>query len=1094
MKRLLCGLLALTAAGAAELGDNAFEAVDGTVVTPHVEWARPLAGGAVRMLVVAPAWSQRETVELAQRFELTPEVVMCRTHRQFAGEESYLTPDKCAARFDQALSRDQDVIIVGGFDWQALLLEHRAGMLRKVFGGAGLVYVSPPKNDELAQLWAKGPVGVPPEVTAGVPWARLTAFAGQRPEQVVQAGNFGRGRWVRLDYPTNSTNQSLTPRLVPCPAAWEYDHYLNLVGRAALWAAGREPRGVTLSVGPGGRVTAAAPGAARLKWSFQRLPDGVELPGGERAAGGELPTEALPTGEYAVVVRALDPRGAALDWAAAMVNVDRGLGVTSLAFDQEHLERGEPVRAEAVLTRPLKAGERVRFRFSGPLGRLLAESEVTSGGRARFEHPGVAPLGGSLHRLTAEVLAGESVLARAEATCAIRGRARPAFHLAVWEEPETDRISALSYHALRGLGVDAVFYRADRGLREDAARLLATADLWGAPSIPMYNPKPQPGPLGPVHPYSLFDPLWRQEARQKALASATPFAPYGVLFYPTGSDVSMHGNSFDEHTLRALRLWLTERYGGLDQLNRLWGTAFRQWDEVVPDSFDQARQTKRFVSWVEHTRFMETGYAGLQEELTDALRTIDPEPLFGQDGYGRLDSTDGADWWRLLGSSGFYNLYTYQDPPQMEITRSLVRDFPGVKLRSLYYGSYTGQYANHRFMRWLPWYAVLHDYNGLFWWCANGKSTYPGITGPLLGPDFRPTRTFRTSQTEIEAIRSGWTELAAAGRPQAAVAIYHDQTAVHAVTAYSHPSRLVQNLAAWQALLSDLGLPYDYLAAPQVAAGRLTQGGYRLLILAHALAIDEPTLKAIRAFQAAGGTVLADVAPAGYDEYLRPLPQPGLAQVARFEDGLAAYAHEREPRKRLDTRRKLAEVLDPLGLPRPVRLTGANADDPGLEPVELVVYAVGDALLVGLLNNGPPVRATARLAAARRVYESRAGRDLGLTAEWPVELADGETKLYALLPAAAAAPEVDTTRAAAGRETVLSAAQTGAAGRVLYLAVTDATGRARAEYGGAAVVAANGTAVWRLTPALNDPPGRWRLRVTDVATGLAGDGELEVSR
>ena len=41
-----------------------------TVVTPHIPWAVPLAGGPVRVLVIAPRVYQRDTVELAQRLDL----------------------------------------------------------------------------------------------------------------------------------------------------------------------------------------------------------------------------------------------------------------------------------------------------------------------------------------------------------------------------------------------------------------------------------------------------------------------------------------------------------------------------------------------------------------------------------------------------------------------------------------------------------------------------------------------------------------------------------------------------------------------------------------------------------------------------------------------------------------------------------------------------------------------------------------------------------------------------------------------------------------------------------------------------------------
>ena len=51
-------------------------------VTPHVAWANPYYRGKTRILVIAPTWSQRETVELAERLAVDFTAWMSATFHQ----------------------------------------------------------------------------------------------------------------------------------------------------------------------------------------------------------------------------------------------------------------------------------------------------------------------------------------------------------------------------------------------------------------------------------------------------------------------------------------------------------------------------------------------------------------------------------------------------------------------------------------------------------------------------------------------------------------------------------------------------------------------------------------------------------------------------------------------------------------------------------------------------------------------------------------------------------------------------------------------------------------------------------------------------
>ena len=1140
---LLLGLLvAATAGQSAELQDNLYTGVSTEIVTPHLTWARPYAGGTTRVLVIAPAWGQRETVELQQRFDFDCRAVMTDTHINLAQEAGFLSPDKVALRFDQGLAWKPDVIVIGGLNWGMLLLEHRAEILRQVQAGAGLVYVGPPKNDELAQLFSRDVEDRSATIAAGLPWDLLTAFRERRIADIIQSGTFGQGRWVALRYQTNSTNQSLTPSLWPWPASWEYEPYIALVGRAVLCAAKRQPSPVlspplqdafaqanlpaTLAV----PVKLPADRPAHVTGSVLRVPDGPSQPLAPAAvAGGQarLSLPVLPDGRYVAHLVAADAQGRALDWGSFPFTVSAPRqGV--LHLPQAAYDAGDTISGEVTLIAPLAPGQWLRVRLWDNHGRLLGEQRGAAGQELKFSFPNVRPLGTSLVRLEASVLDGRGEVRTSAATLPVRYRQRPDFHLACWEESEVDYISGLWYRRFRELGMDAIFYTCGRGNREAAARTIAEADLCGASAFAGYYPKAEQSDLGPVHNPCLHAPAYQQASREAADKSR-PFALCDNLFYPSGSDAGMRGNCFSPQTLAAFRQWLQRRYKSLEELNAAWGTTFGSWEAVVPDSFDKAKaragngvlppapslQGGGFASWVEHTRFMEQSYREHLQDVTREIRSFDPQALVGEDGYGRLNSTDGADWWNLLHDWGFVNLYTYQDPPQMEIVRSLARSCPNLKLRSLYWGSYDGQFGNQRFMRWLPWYALLHDYNGLFWWIANGKATYGSAPG-VAGPDFRLTRTYATSLSEVQDIRRGLAELVQpAQRHHDGVAIFYDQTAIHAVTAYKHPSALVGAYTVFQALLEDLGLQYDYVAGAQVEQGLLGRQGYRVLVMAQALALSEGAAKQVRDFVNQGGLVIADVLPGQYDTLLRPtfggslladlFGKPG--EVKRVGQGSTVlmdvfptdYVRRRTEEAGQRTRATLQTWLEPLHLTPLARFSGDNGE--AVPGVEVVTYTNRGTSFTGVLNDtGKPV--SGRLTASGRpcVTNVRTHQSLGEGTDWPVTLEPGETKLFALCPYEVTGLIVKPERAgvAAGQtwqarvQAVPSRGRANAA-HSFVTEVFDPAGQPHPLYAQALPAGGEAAATVTIPFALNDAPGQWRVRVTETISGRTADAAITVT-
>lgn len=53
-----------------------YDKIPGTWETDHVKWAKPLAGGKLKVLFILPYPTARDVVELAQRFDMDYTVIM----------------------------------------------------------------------------------------------------------------------------------------------------------------------------------------------------------------------------------------------------------------------------------------------------------------------------------------------------------------------------------------------------------------------------------------------------------------------------------------------------------------------------------------------------------------------------------------------------------------------------------------------------------------------------------------------------------------------------------------------------------------------------------------------------------------------------------------------------------------------------------------------------------------------------------------------------------------------------------------------------------------------------------------------------------
>ncbi len=173
------------------LYDSGFFEPSESVVTPHITWAKPYSRGAPKVLFLTHRNAMREVIELAERVSLDYKVFACDGPDRF-GETGIgvdaswklirgNSSEELAEQLRGDLKRDYDVIAVGNVNWDALPLDCRYEILKKVKAGTGLVGAMPGGHDQYLDqilktsdfawhwgLWSGGAQGVADYFGVGV--------------------------------------------------------------------------------------------------------------------------------------------------------------------------------------------------------------------------------------------------------------------------------------------------------------------------------------------------------------------------------------------------------------------------------------------------------------------------------------------------------------------------------------------------------------------------------------------------------------------------------------------------------------------------------------------------------------------------------------------------------------------------------------------------------------------------------------------------------------------------------------------------------------------------------------------------------------
>ncbi|HIJ65865.1 MAG TPA: hypothetical protein HPP77_07925, partial [Candidatus Hydrogenedentes bacterium] len=217
-----------------------------------VLWGRPLAGGPIRALCIAPRFTLRDAVELARRLDIEWDAVPLWDARHlgydpFGPAQAVLgaSREDTLERIEEHLGRDYDVIVAGNIELSALPEPLAQALIDTIAAGTGLVLIQYDRTS--SQMFDAFFESVKPDESGAV----VTLGVGEAltPEwreglDFVRTGTYGQGRVARITYSgaPAETHFLLPPLTQPLHAEWDHvETYFSLAARAVRWAARRDP-------------------------------------------------------------------------------------------------------------------------------------------------------------------------------------------------------------------------------------------------------------------------------------------------------------------------------------------------------------------------------------------------------------------------------------------------------------------------------------------------------------------------------------------------------------------------------------------------------------------------------------------------------------------------------------------------------------------------------------------------------------------------------------------------------------------------------------------------------------------------------------
>ncbi len=901
--------------------------------SPHVSWAIPLRGGAIRTLFMAPRSTARDAVELAQRLDLNYDVLPFWDSESMAPPPAHpaaswpgFSREDKSARFESAINEPLDLIVAGGLDFREHPEALLQSMLERVRRGSGLVLVN---HFPLPEAFHDGAgdelefVDTPAMIVEGVGEALTPEW--DTGLDFVRAAELGEGRVVLIDFPGGAPDSHFLLPLFKQPHHAELDYfdtYLSLIARAACWAAQREPRVRPLGLeymGPAGPEDAEIP--PDLPEPFiQRMRDAttvpafrpyrvhfsepaprrfevraqVREPGRQRQVIHEYDAPLqrgedeftihlnVGPGSYFVDIWLLD-RGRVEWWHTEALTIEGWPSFTDVAFSKNILQPHDSLRV-SLNARPNYHHPReftIYTRATDTLGRRVAEhyhGAPSEGGYVEFTVE-FADLIGEMVKV--EIFAVDSTRAPF-AEHELRAAVHEYGHLPVWHPRDPHRFDFGVYGAgspeynhrwlysrLAEHGVDTVYTPGGEG----PSYHLRSANLRQIRTLTSYEPRET---QGNVRRPCLFQPGFWEHEEESIVHNVTAPWDGGPYVYTLGDGNALASGEQEvchcADCLDAYHQHLRERFVTIEALNDAWDANYASWSGIEPLTISEVIRNGAYAPWMSFRQFMDERFAALHADGAAAARRERNHALVGVSATGGGGPFAGRDWRRL--GVDLDLLASPSDNLAFHRARSSRGNNPEFVM---VYAPEAGA-LDAGFARWAPWRAALYGMRGL-WMTDVITSSMQGRLSNAMDSTGGPTPAFEAMAGEVERLRRGTAALLQqAVRGHSGVAIYDNRPSYY--LNYAEPSFRTNTPRAQRAFLerlNALGYQCEIIGPEDLRTGRMDE--YKVVILPMTRALSTEEREGIEAYVENGGRLIADMLPGQFTEFGVPQGSPPLARL-----------------------------------------------------------------------------------------------------------------------------------------------------------------------------------------------------------------------
>ncbi|MCD6362267.1 MAG: beta-galactosidase, partial [Armatimonadetes bacterium] len=842
-------------------------------------WAHALPGAPIRTVLFCHRWRAWESMELARRLELDVDHLYFDSREELSNSRAWpyasttgigpIPYGVASVRANAMASRDDtELYMLAGLYSKAVPGVTRIKIMEQVSAGKGLLLSGAGRvlSDWPKEFFADPDPDLAARILSGLDWRSIPGLGDGEPGRVgdapVRAWRYGRGRVVMLAVnlshfscftPRNSVTEGIMGAM---------DRTLALAARAAMFAAGREPRcEIALSPGAGDAVAVslepAPPAGAQLRW---RIQDDLEriIAAGELkqpGAAASIAPPPLPPGRRCWLDAAVyDARGETLGFSFIGLPAARGARVANLTVEPSTLTHelsvpwvklpdGGDLKCSASVAGTPPDGASLHWQVSDVFGRVLAEADTPATARAQVTLSVGRPVT-VCHMLDVTLRVGERTLDYAR----LRFTNPPPYPYddftgLMWttasESPILLLTDRLCYEWGADMGDPANTVGADD---ERCARTFALRARSGLRIVPYATRVFGQADTDNVRKPCLHDPGYIASQIEYLSANARQAAPYAPAAYTLGDENALDRKGRGEpcygpHTLTAFRDWLQGRYGNIAALNTAWGSDWKSFEEVVPPLIGEAAKLPgNWAAWFDHKTFMDESFTGTHDWMRETIREQDPGARVGWDGLLGYHWQAGYDFDRLTRNCDLNQVYVSQWIPG-ELVRSFAR--PDALI-----GKWGNRVANNE-AGWTayPWHCLFDGCNSAWWWTSWGCDYVP------FNPDISQSKFGEWFFKALDEVRSGPGKLILhAERDDSGVAILYSQRDLFAAAlarelvgeaGFTDDRGLLREHEAMLRGVTDAGAQFVYITEDDLVGGGLTPDRYHVLMLSLASSLSD---------------------------------------------------------------------------------------------------------------------------------------------------------------------------------------------------------------------------------------------------------------